>query len=582
MQESVLNSAPGKSEHDGSAGHPNTTSIDTAQRPPDSSLPRKILALCNAKESVTSRAAQSPNEPLHAIATHLYQSNGYHPHGKGHVKDPGLGKLTKEDLDTAASCGNFPYRPSDLFLKVYAQVLRLLEHDPLASMVSPPLLGSSGVITLSIVSVIPDIMRHYADVIVQAEREVFLTTNYWEASTSAKVITDALRELDRRAGKRGQKVVVKIVYDRGNLGQLSDPHQIVPVKEYTGDKVKLPKPEDVPNLSLEVCNYHKPVLGTMHGKWMCVDRRVALINSNNIQDRVNVEMMTQIEGQIVQGFYDLCLITWHHAMNPPLPLLSNPPKERDTFDFGSDHAQIANQDLEASKGAAIETLKTGAFTADKAQSQGKSDHKNTYETTPGEEAHNDATDFNSKKGHSKIDAITRRLNTTLNPNFKGTDSQTEDFTDFAPHILHKESKPFPIALVNRKPRGSLDFNDVDNRVSTSVLAYHRVPDLRNPAQDIAWIAAMENAEHEIFIQTPTFTAPPAVEAVLRAARRGVVVTIYADLGKSSICLDICSLCRLGTQTKVPGKGFNDAGEALPKQGKTYLSAKCSSRSKGIS
>lgn len=46
---------------------------------------------------------------------------------------------------------------------MYADVLMCLTRDPLAGVVSPALLGTSGTIPLSIVSTIPDIMRHYAD-----------------------------------------------------------------------------------------------------------------------------------------------------------------------------------------------------------------------------------------------------------------------------------------------------------------------------------------------------------------------------------------------------------------------------------
>lgn len=49
--------------------------------------------------------------------------------------------------------------------------------------------------------------------------------------------------------------------------------------------VKLPKASDIPNVNLEVCNYHHPVLGTFHAKYMVVDRKIAVINSNNVQDR---------------------------------------------------------------------------------------------------------------------------------------------------------------------------------------------------------------------------------------------------------------------------------------------------------
>lgn len=73
-----------------------------------------------------------------------------------------------------------------------------------------------------------------------------------------------------------------------------EPHQPVDPDTYTGDKVKLPHPDKVPGIKLEVQNYHQPPVGTFHAKYMVVDRRIALLNSNNIQDRVNVEMMLHI------------------------------------------------------------------------------------------------------------------------------------------------------------------------------------------------------------------------------------------------------------------------------------------------
>ena len=78
---------------------------------------------------------------------------------------------------------------------MYADVLTCLTRDPLAGNVSPSLLGTQGTIPLSVVSTIPDIMKHYYDVseyticvprgflswtdgfdstVVLAEKEVFL------------------------------------------------------------------------------------------------------------------------------------------------------------------------------------------------------------------------------------------------------------------------------------------------------------------------------------------------------------------------------------------------------------------------
>jgi hypothetical protein len=81
-------------------------------------------------------------------------------------------------------------------------------------------MGSNGVVPLTIVAPLPDVCRHMANCIARAEKEVFLATNYWIYSDASTLITNGLKELSRRAGERGEKVVVKILYDRG------DPRQV--------------------------------------------------------------------------------------------------------------------------------------------------------------------------------------------------------------------------------------------------------------------------------------------------------------------------------------------------------------------
>ena len=89
----------------------------------------------------------------------------------------------------------------------------------MVGVLSPPLMGTSGVVPLTIISCLPDICRHMSNCIARAQKEVFLATNYWQASDASKLITNSLRELSRRAGERGERVVVKIMYDRGNPKQ---------------------------------------------------------------------------------------------------------------------------------------------------------------------------------------------------------------------------------------------------------------------------------------------------------------------------------------------------------------------------
>ncbi|CAG8954511.1 hypothetical protein HYFRA_00004424 [Hymenoscyphus fraxineus] len=191
-------------------------------------------------------------------------------------------------------------------------------------MVSPPLMGSCGVIPLTIISTLPDIMRHMSNIIVRAEKEVILATNYWQNSVASKYITNAMKELSKRAGERGDRIVFKLEYDRGSPKQLFDNHLDIPEKDYTGKAVALPAKHEIPNIDLEVTNYHRPMLGTFHCKYMVVDRKVAVLQSNNIQDNDNLEMMTQLEGPIVDSLYDMALISWHKKMIPPLPSHNSP------------------------------------------------------------------------------------------------------------------------------------------------------------------------------------------------------------------------------------------------------------------
>lgn len=101
---------------------------------------------------------------------------------------------------------------------------------------------------------------------------------------------------------------------------------------FTGKYVELPSPEEVPHLDMHVVNFHRPILGTFHPKFLVVDRRVAVTQSNNVQvgrplfsasrflitlqDNDNMEMMVQLEGPIVDSLWETFLISWHKAISP--------------------------------------------------------------------------------------------------------------------------------------------------------------------------------------------------------------------------------------------------------------------------
>jgi hypothetical protein len=107
--------------------------------------------------------------------------------------------------------------------EIYHDVLCTLNTNPLIDVCSPSLIGSNGVCPLVVISGIPDIARHMSNLIARADREVFLATNFWMFSEPSRLITNALHELSRRAGETSRRVVVKVMYDRGDLKQVS-PH----------------------------------------------------------------------------------------------------------------------------------------------------------------------------------------------------------------------------------------------------------------------------------------------------------------------------------------------------------------------
>lgn len=104
----------------------------------------------------------------------IHQSK--HQHGKAWEQWEQMTQLRQEEMDQVRCCGQWgSSTPSELFLtvrfrplvetdvwtdvKIYGQALVALEEDSLKGLVSPCLSGSTGVVPLSIISVIPDIIQ---------------------------------------------------------------------------------------------------------------------------------------------------------------------------------------------------------------------------------------------------------------------------------------------------------------------------------------------------------------------------------------------------------------------------------------
>ena len=299
-------------------------------------------------------------------------------------------------------------------------------------------------------------------------------------------------------------------------------------EQYTGKNVRLPSKAEAPNLDLEVCNYHRPVFGTFHSKFMVVDRKIGIVSSNNIQDNDNVEMMAHVEGPIVDSLYDTLLISWHKALEPALPAIGTPAAFGGLPTFN----QQSFQGLFDSNGN-MHTPETGeARSLQQVAEDGKRVHLPLhyggdphYDPDIAGEVTRMQSVMTPRDGETSVDVVTRHLNlATHQKDRKPTAPQYapgEEMTPYVPHTVHE---PFPIALVNRKPYGAANHDGV------------YMP------QNEAWLSAVRNATHSVFIQTPDLNAAPLLPELLAAVRRGINVTYY-------VCL-----------------GYNDAGELLPRQG----------------
>jgi phosphatidylserine/phosphatidylglycerophosphate/cardiolipin synthase-like enzyme len=378
-----------------------------------------------------------------------------------------------------------------------------------------------------------------SNVIVRAKDEVFLATNYWQNSVASKYITEAIRELDRRAGKRGARVVVKILYDRGSPRQLYQPHYIVREKVSTGKDVNLPSANEIPNIDLEVMNYHTPLLGTFHAKYVVVDRKIALLQSNNIQDNDNLEMMVHLEGPIVDSVYDMALISWHKRLDPPLPsqtaASASDGGQWSGSDTGTKGGSMADLSSEMGKMQPIrgnkkpisvpelhqEEESNGAVTVppsrDSAQQLGPlpehtADDPHYDDDIAGEVARAQAS-LALKPGETHLQAVTRLLNHTLNEGLPGDPGAPEcppgEF--MTPYLPHQTHTPYPMALVNRAPYGPPTHKSVSN------------------PQNAAWLSALRNAQKSVHIISPTLNASPIIPAIIEACERGVDVYCYICL-----------------------------------------------------
>lgn len=477
---------------------------------------KHVQQLCQATDTVSSILAKDPTtSPGEAVKT-LY---GHHKRDFRHDPEKNRPASSAQEQEIALKCGRWgPTQPSSLFLQAYADALHCLDADPLSGMVSPPLMGSYGTVPLTVIAPLADIIRHCSNMIVRAEREVFFITCSWSPSVAQRLVKDALIELSKRAGERGQKVVVKMMYDKAAPANAIDAHQLVKPEKYTGKTIQLPKPEEIPNLDFEVLSLHKLVLGTLHAKFCLVDRKVAAVMSNNMEDNDNVEMMTHVEGPIVDSIYDTALITWNNHLNPPLP-------SHDAPATGGGLPTSAKEPLYMDRGPAREQHEIAADGQAHLLPEHMPDDPH-YDPDINGEITRMQSCYSMKTNESRLQAANRQLNLAVKNPPEPSGPEILEGEEMTPYISSMTPAPVPMALVSRPPYGPPNMHNVF------------VP------QNEAWLSCIRNAQRSVFIQTPDLNAAPLVPALTAALKRGIQVTYY-------ICF-----------------GYNDAGEIIPGQGGT--------------
>ncbi|TVY42488.1 hypothetical protein LSUB1_G003283, partial [Lachnellula subtilissima] len=482
-----------------------------------------VLDLCQATDSVSSVLARTPTEAPGTIVKQLYghckQDLHHEPEGYGHRFTPS--PLQPMELELAFKCGRWgPSHPSPLFLQAFADSLNCLDADPMSGVVSPPLMASHGTVPLTVIAPLADIIRHVSNMIVRAEKEVFFITCSWSPSVAQRLVRDALVELSRRAGDRGERVVVKMMYDKASALNAFDAHQEVKPEAYSGKTILLPKPEEIPNLDFEVVSLHRLVLGTLHAKFCVVDRKQAAVMSNNMEDNDNVEMMTHLEGPIVDSIYDTALITWNNHLVPILPSHSTPATNGglptpNTEPIYLDRTLPQGQD---------EIAAEGRVHAERLPEHMPGDPH--YDTTINNEIIRMQACYSTKPHETHLQAINRQLNLACKSPIPPSGPDIPDGQEMTPYITSMTTAPVPMVLVSRPPYGPPNSKNV------------YVP------QNEAWLSLIRNATRTIFIQTPDLNAAPLIPALAAALKRGIQVTYY-------VCF-----------------GYNDAGEIIPGQGGT--------------
>ena len=403
---------------------------------------------------MSAELAAHPEDAPGDVVKRLFPNSKQAASSEHHHHQGSRTAATAEDLERAYECGRWgAAQPSRLFLQAFADALNCLDADPMSGMVSPALMGSHGTIPLTVIAPLADVIRHVSNLIVRAEKEVFFITCSWSASVAQRLVSEALIELSRRAGRRKQRVVVKMMYDKAGPKNFMDSHQVVKQEAYTAKGIQLPSLAEIPNLDFEVISLHKPMLGTLHAKFCVVDRKVAAVMSNNMEDNANMEMMSHLEGPIVDSIYDTALITWNNRLHPTLP---------------SHAATAAGGGVPTSTLEPLYTQRGQGYEQQEIADAGQT--VRLPEHMPGDPHYDEDLDgeilrmqscYSAKPGESHLEAANRQLNLACPKPIQASGPAIQPGHEFTPYISSQTAQPIPMALVSRPPYGPVKHSNIN-------------------------------------------------------------------------------------------------------------------------
>eukprot|EP01112_Ceratiomyxa_fruticulosa_P005373 TRINITY_DN1599_c1_g1_i1.p1 TRINITY_DN1599_c1_g1~~TRINITY_DN1599_c1_g1_i1.p1 ORF type:complete len:524 (+),score=59.51 TRINITY_DN1599_c1_g1_i1:189-1760(+) len=274
-------------------------------------------------QTVTELISSREISPKKAVSI-LYEESNDRKKCKGKEKIVDYDLPPNDFVERLLYTDRFPYKPSDLFLRIFNQVYKCAETgEKLAGMISPRLLSTSGIVRATLLGTTCDIIRYIAKCMLNAEKEILFSTGFWkDDSKSAKLVRDGFIALNNvLQQKNGNKITVKMMWCRGQHRR--SVHTQAAVNKKVLDNINVPTLE-CPYLDFEAMDFYRLFLGVLHFKFMIIDRRTLLIFSNNINDKPNVEMCVHLEGDIVNSYYDTFVINWGKKFSTLPPCINDP------------------------------------------------------------------------------------------------------------------------------------------------------------------------------------------------------------------------------------------------------------------